>query len=379
MAIDDITTHSVYLVNHARCIHHFFKYLFYTSPYFVIVFKEWTLCLGAGICKGILPDWFDLTNRLVNRCFGYTWDSREFKKQSDQIGFSMDSWIQGCLNQHIIAAKGTILSFNEILEEELYSNLLDKATTYNLRTPVIKLFEKPKTLKPSEVLLVCEFFENEYGDTTLMQLVTLLLKPSSSINLPNSIVTFNADSLLYSLLMLFSIRNHNRGKVLFNYPKESFRKITQPFQTWSTNIPIFHLHGSISPTLKVKTRIDDSRDHLIFLESSYTKVAGSMFSWAQSNFLFFAQNNKLVFLGLSMSDPNIRRWLSWTAENYQKELQKKLGNDTLSLRHLWIKTKMKSPESQNFIDVSLHHLGVKVGLIDNWSQIGRGMENLMAK
>ena len=104
-----------------------------------------------------------------------------------------------------------------------------------------------------------------------------------------------------------------------------------------------------------------------------------MFSWAQTNFLYFAQNNKLIFLGLSMSDPNIRRWLSWTAENYNKELQKKVGDSTLSLRHIWIKTKMKSKKSQSFIDVSLHHLGVKVALIDSWADLEKGLMNIMTK
>lgn len=342
------------------------------------IHQDWTLCLGAGICKGILPDWFDLTNRIVNRCFGYSWDSKEFKKQTDLIGFSLDSWIQGCLNQHIVASKGTILSFNKILEEELYRDLLDKADKYKLRLPVMKLFEKPKSLG-SKIFDVCDFFEKEYGGTTLMQLVNVLLLAPDKTNLPKSIVTFNADSLLYSLLILFNIRNHNIGKPLISNPKEPFRKITKPYQTWGENIPIFHLHGSISPTIISKKTVDDSRDNLIFLESSYTKVAGSMFSWAQSNFLYFAQNNKLIFLGLSMTDPNIRRWLSWSSENYLKELHKKTGTDVLSLKHLWIKTKMKSTESQNFIDVSLHHLGVKVALIDKWGDLEKGLQNIMLK
>lgn len=340
---------------------------------------DWTLCLGAGICKGILPDWFDLTNRLVNRCFGFNWDAKTFKSQSELIGFSLDSWIQGCLNEHVLLTKGTITSFNEILEEELYRDLLENAYKYKIRNAVIKMFEKPKKLSQKEISEVCDFFEKQYKGTTLMQLINVLLQPSDKVCLPKSIVTFNADSLLYSLLILFNIRNFNLGKLSPLNPKEPYRKITKPYQTWGNNIPIFHLHGSISPSLNNKKKPDDSRDNLIFLESSYTKVAGSMFSWAQTNFLYFAQNNKLIFLGLSMSDPNIRRWLSWTAENYSKELQKKVGDDTLSLRHIWIKTKMKSKDSQSFIDVSLHHLGVKVALIDSWTDLEKGLINIMVK
>jgi len=340
---------------------------------------DWTLCLGAGICKGILPDWFDLTNKLVNRCLGFSWNAKTFKEQTELVGFSLDSWIQGCLNHHIISSKGNLASFNEILEEELYRDLLDNADKYKIKDAVIKLFEEPKKLSTKDLFAVCDFFEKEYGGTTLLQLIKVLLQPSDKVNLPKSIVTFNADSLLYSLLVLFNIRNNNIGQTVISNPKEPYRKITKPYQTWGNNIPIFHLHGSISPKIKSTKTPNDSRDNLIFLESSYTKVAGSMFSWAQTNFLYFAQNDKLIFLGLSMSDPNIRRWLSWTAENYSKELQQKIASDILSLRHLWIKTKMKSSETQSFIDVSLHHLGVKVALIDSWGHLEKGLMNIMEK
>ena len=32
--------------------------------------EEWSLCLGAGICHGILPEWKQLTLEVLNRCSG---------------------------------------------------------------------------------------------------------------------------------------------------------------------------------------------------------------------------------------------------------------------------------------------------------------------
>jgi ferredoxin len=87
---------------------------------------NWVLCVGAGICKGILPDWFDLTINLVNQTYGKKWDSKEFKKISDEVGFSLDSWIQGCYNKMITEGK-TVDDFNEALEKSLYQNLLEDA------------------------------------------------------------------------------------------------------------------------------------------------------------------------------------------------------------------------------------------------------------
>lgn len=337
--------------------------------------NTWSLCVGAGICRGILPDWFELTRRIVNRIFEYNWDYDSFKKNSGLIGFSLDGWIQGSLNYHVNIKKGTKESFNQILEEELYKDLFYKANAYGLILPIKQFFEKPKTLKKKDVLSVCDFFEKEYAETTLLKLVKVLVESPDKIRLPKSIITLNADSLLYSLLILFSIRNYNIGKVTFQAPEEQYRKITKPYQTWGNHIPIFHLHGSISPS--VDDKVLDSRDNLIFLEDSYNEIAGSMHSWAQSTFLYTAQNHMVVFLGLSMTDSNLRRWLGWTASNHALELNKNTADSIIALRHLWITTEQKDQELQKFTDVSLHHLGVKIALITSWSQIGDKLEYIL--
>ncbi len=278
--------------------------------------QEWTLCVGAGICKGILPDWFELTHNLVNDTFKKSWTKDEFKKVSDELGFSLDSWIQGCYNK-LLASKHTINDFYSVLEKNLYSGLLANAEKVNLKNDLIQIFESPKQIKKKKLYALCDFFESNYSGTTLMQIVSALLDASSNHKLPTSIITFNADSLLHSLLTLFNIKKQSDKKGHFHQPPESFKKVTRTFHHFADSIPIFYLHGSLSPTgSKGET---DSRDLLIFLENTYIEIAGSMNSWAQTTFLYSSQNSKMVFLGLSMSDPNIRRWLTWTNEV--------LGND----------------------------------------------------
>lgn len=329
--------------------------------------NTWSLCVGAGICRGILPDWFELTRRIVNKTFHYNWDKKKFEENSKAIGFSLDGWIQGCMNQYINIEKKSKESFNKILEEELYKDLYKKADEHKLLEVLKKVFEKPKALKFNEMKSICNFFEKEYSDTTLLQLVKVLVENPNKIKLPQSIITLNADSLLHSLIVLFSIKYHNNERTTIEFPTEQYKKITKPYQTWGNKIPIFHLHGSISPIIDGK--ILDSRENLIFLEDSYNRVAGSMYSWAQSTFLYTAQNNMILFLGLSMSDSNLRRWLGWTATNQEEELNRHKPNRIVTLRHLWIKTKQKESELQKFTDVSLHHLGVKIALIGSWNHV----------
>lgn len=339
--------------------------------------QNWILCVGAGICKGILPDWFDLTLNLVNTSFGSSWSRAEFKVIFDEVGFSLDGWIQGCYNN--LKSQGKSISeFNELLENALYGELLNEAAKSNVKDEVILLFESPKNLKKKQLLSLCDFFETKYSKTTLMQIVKALLAADAKSKLPSAIITFNADSLLHSLIVLFSIKNHYTTTGSFKIPKEPYRKVTRTFQSWAESIPIFHLHGSISPTTpKTKNTSFDSRDSLIFLESSYTDVASNMYSWAQTNFLYSAQNSKLVFLGLSMSDPNIRRWLSWTNQAYNDELNFVTGGKATSLSHLWIRTKASNIATQSFLDVSLRHMGVKIGLIEDWGKVEETMLKIM--
>lgn len=338
--------------------------------------QSWNLCLGAGICNGILPDWSELTLKLVNTTFNTTWTKEEFKGITTKVGFSLDSWIQGCFNKFKSQGK-SIDEFNKLLETCLYSDLLLKAEKSNLRKELILMFESPKKIKQKKVFELCDFFETNYGNTTLVQIVRSLVNYEDDSKLPTAIITFNADSLLHSLIVIFNIKLQSEKTGKYHQPKEAYRKVTRTFQSWSDCIPIFHLHGSISPTTDSTQNTKDSRDSLIFLESSYNEVASSMHSWAQSTFLYSATNNKLVFIGLSMSDPNIRRWLSWTNQAYISELNSVTGGKGISLPHLWIKTIANSDKIQEFMDVSLRHMGVKIGLIEDYQKIEETLKKIM--
>jgi hypothetical protein len=336
--------------------------------------QNWILCLGAGICRGILPDWFELTLNLANSTFEKKWTKDEFQEITSEVGFSLDSWIQGCFNKLQSQGK-SIEEFNKELENSLYKELLDKAEKVNLKKELILLFESPKRIKQKKVFELCEFFETNYSTTSLLQIVKALLNEDEKSKLPSAIITFNADSLLHSLIVLFNIKKQFEKTGVYKQPKELFRKVTRTFQSWADCIPIFHLHGSISPSTDKLNR--DSRDSLIFLENSYNDVASSMYSWAQSTFLYSAQNSKLVFFGLSMSDPNIRRWLSWTNQAYREELNTVTEGKGISLPHLWIKTKASSEDIQEFMDISLRHMGVKIGLIENYSKVEETFTKIM--
>lgn len=339
--------------------------------------QNWTLVVGAGICSGIMPDWSILTLNVVNTCYGTTWDAIEFKSINEKIGFSFDSWIQASLNKYLIDG-GDLDGFNKILEDELYKDLLIRADKHGIKETLINYMCTPRKKEPTPSIVI-DFFETEYGNTTLLQIVRVLNSSPEKQRLPVAIITLNADILLNTLINALNTKlNCKPNQPL---PEEPYKLVLRSYNMWSDKIPIFHLHGSIAPeqTHKVNPIIHDSRDNLIFLESTYTRVAGNMYSWAQSNFLFYSTNTTMVFIGLSMSDPNIRRWLNWAHEEMNFKLSVNRGIKDIAKRHLWIKPVPSDKSLVSFFENSLTHLGVKVGWINGYNEIEKALKYITKK
>jgi hypothetical protein len=265
-----------------------------------------------------------------------------------------------------------------ILEKQLYSDLIELAEKDGHGNTIAILLNNPTRLNKEQLLWACDFFEKHFADSTLLQLKNVLLNETEGIVLPKTIITFNADSLLYSLIVIFSVKQNFVKTKEYNFHFQKYFQVIRPFEVGSVKIPICHLHGGIFPNPIKKTKNkNDSRDNLIFAETSYTKIAGSMHSWAQNSFLFHATNTKMVFIGLSMSDPNIRRWLSWTAESLHAQMEAYKGKQETILRHVWVKTKPKDIETQKLLEPSLKHLSTKIGWLNDWSKLEGGLLNLI--
>jgi len=348
------------------------------TKYLTIKQQKWTLVVGAGICRDILPDWSVLTKNVYNRCFGTNLSIDEFHKTNASIGFSYDSWIQASLNKHILNGHNEE-SFNNILEEELYGDLLKKADSKGMKTQIINFLVQPKTSK-EKLQKIIDFFKTEFGHTTVYKLADVLSEDPNGLTLPGAIITFNADPLLHSLICGLNIIKHSTTEKPI--PVDNYKHAIKSYVMWGDKIPVFHLHGCLMPNAphKTKKKVKDSRGNLIFLESSYTRVASNMYSWAQTNFLYYATNSNMVFIGLSMSDPNIRKWLNWACSHLNQELiEKNKGKSFIAQNHIWIKAKPKVIETVDFFESSLIHLGVKTAWLDSYNDIETGLRKMMQK
>lgn len=117
------------------------------------------------------------------------------------------------------------------------------------------------------------------------------------------ILTYNFDDYLERHLSIQGIKYNT----LFN-EKGSINEF----------ISIYHVHGFL-PEVKAKSHIQSAHSKSIFLtEENYNDLYNKPYSWQISSQLSFFRENQCLFIGCSLSDPNIRRLLEITRETPRK-------------------------------------------------------------
>lgn len=345
------------------------KFKGYLSP------RAWTLCLGAGISKGIVPDWFGLTHNVVNSAFRKNISLKEFSEAVNDSGWSLDSWIQAAANKYFADGKSSS-DFKNLLEDELYSVIRSKANGLGLEKYLIQVLSFPKSAPKNRVIEVCDFLEDAFSKSTLFQVGNALIKCAKNNTAPKAVITFNADTLLETYIDLKLRSLHYRGPGPHGHPDYPFVQVTRPTLKSGDKISIIHCHGAISPRISADIKHRDSRDRLIFLEQEYLAMGASQSVWGESEFLFHAHSTKMVFLGLSMSDTNIRKWMNGINLERIRDLSLFGCDEAPNPHHIWIKPEPKSAELEEIYLLSLQHLGVRPGWIKTWQDVESAILNL---
>lgn len=113
----------------------------------------------------------------------------------------------------------------------------------------------------------------------------------------------------------FRILTYNYDDYLESY----LENIHVPFNTLydsksdiNNSLSIYHVHGYF-PEVKYKSHIQDRYRKSIYLtEEKYNELYNQPYSWQISSQLSFFRENICLFVGCSLSDPNIRRLLEMT-------------------------------------------------------------------
>lgn len=342
---------------------------------------RWTLCLGAGVSRGITPTWFDLTLSIVNETFGSRYTREDFGQLVADSGWSLDAWIQAAANEYA-SKELSALEFHNLIESLLYKQLKSDAAGTSVEKHLVQVLNNPIRAPKNRVLEVCEFFESYYKSCSLLGIVRFLIAAAKARKKPYSIITFNADTLLETLIYLFLRRDHYLGPGPHGHPLYHYKSVNRPslipHHQYKEKTNIFHCHGTIMPEGLTLKRPRDSRNRLVFLESEYQRIASITASWPETLFLFHAQTTRITFVGLSMSDANIRRWMSASEQELALDEEWVFSGKRLNPEHFWLTKKPCDAALQRLTLVSMLHLGIRPAWIDEWADIEAALMNMLA-
>lgn len=328
--------------------------------------QSWALCIGAGTSSPLLPDWFTLVDNIVhNFC-----DKKDVieKDKLKQMGFSADAMLQAIKN-HLILDDD---NFMNIISDEVYDPIKNCVTKnqWNAFCKISNMNNIPG-ITPSIWSDFIEIRNGVLNKITANQLAQVVIKSIQKNREPASILTFNGEDVFFALLQSY-YQEANIGNT------SKFDKIVNGISYHDTNrIPYIHCHGVIPIKGEKPIRGKIASDKLIYSEVDYLQIANNAFSWQSSSFIDACLHNKVVFVGVSMTDSNMRRWLSWLHSNKINELKVNGLRADCTTEHYWINKKKNTKQEMHWCEEAVAHLGVRVIWIDDWSEAGLALEKMI--
>lgn len=239
------------------------------------------LVLGAGISMGRgVPSWKTLLHKLLFRTM--TNDESNSDQASSLVVAQM--FAENLDSDPIKAAR----YLQNVYQTKIRGETFEEA----VRSVIYSALETQKTGRGNS---------NRDGTELFDELRALCLAPGRSPVL-NSVVTYNYDNLLEE-----SLRELAGEKV-----EIKFRPIyASGMRPYPLELPIYHVHGYLPNSGKLKP------DHKITLgEVSYHEQYSQAYSWQNTIQLNKFADFNCLMIGLSFTDPNLRRLLDIANEQY---------------------------------------------------------------
>lgn len=326
----------------------------------------WSLCIGAGINMPVLPDWYSLVERLIDKnCSSKDRiDIDVYKK----MGFSPDAMIQAVRNKLDVNDN----KFIQMLSEEVYAPIKNNISPVEWNA-FVKVHEAVSLagIRDEEWKNFKRIIDKVLKNTSANLLAEVVVDSISNKFVPRAILTFNGEAIFLALLNYYYWMNKTNNK-------NKFDRIVNGITNRHVNrIPYIHCHG-VLPINGVKMRKGhNANDKLVFLEESYLQLANSPISWQAINFIENCMQSKMVFVGVSLSDANMRRWLGWIHSNKMNEFRNNGIDSRDATEHFWINKKPKTEVERIWMEESVAHLGVRLVWIDEWNQVGKALKKML--
>lgn len=240
--------------------------------------KEFSLFLGAGVSASAgMPAWSDLINSLYVKAVN---------KSSDET-YEMDSADLSQLAQQVrrFNDRNPIIDARHIRRKLSTSVTDDSEFIEAVRKTLYELRKK----------------ENN-NESPLLKSISSLCTPSRERPKVRSVVTYNFDDLLERELILKKLK---------------FKSVTAEDDTYKiSELPVHHAHGYLPEESNNGTTI--AANSLVFSEECYHRIYADPYHWSNIVQLNSLRDNVCLMVGLSMTDPNLRRLLEISVRNRKK-------------------------------------------------------------
>lgn len=329
--------------------------------------EGWTLCIGAGTSHGMFPDWNELVRKLVQRD---TKDPTKANKlcQSLLSSYSPDALIQAAFER----LSFTPQDLAEILYEDVRAQL-GSVTEWKKFARILGE-SSPGTYSDETWTFFVETIRTKYPSLPALRIADVITDLLKSNLAPRAIISFNAEPVFYSLLNALSRSKYKDKRRAFNV------LIRSTSNRNADRIPYIFCHGLLPvPELSTHQNKQVSCDKLVFSETEYLQLANNSYSWQSTQFINYASSTRILFIGVSLSDSNMRRWLSWVHANRIQEITHLKSTTNPSTRHYWIHKSPGTDTEEKWIEATVAHLGVRVIWIDDWPDAAGVIKRLVGK
>jgi hypothetical protein len=275
---------------------------------------NFTLVLGAGVSSALrLPLWNDLVDSLMSDIYGRMGMSLD----SATLGALRDRYGNTILVRHLEGLVGFASDVRLLLRDQLYASFDESGA--------------------SELLLpVCE---------TFLQLAS----PSYT----SKVITYNFDNALERQL----IRVGSAYSAVFS---------AETYAAGGAGVRVYHPHGFLAHS---DNDPDGSQfsDQVVFSERDYNEHFMDPSHWANVVQLSCLMGGACIFVGASLTDPNLRRLL-----DHSRRVAK------TSARHISFQRSRGDQMADWFVETDLLSLGVRTLWVRNYDEIGPALRRLAA-
>ncbi|WP_164525432.1 SIR2 family protein [Siminovitchia acidinfaciens] len=302
-----------------------------------------SLFLGSGVSKDCgLPLWDELIGRL----------------SSGIISNLMDLDLHYTEKNLLTKELSDLLSNNPLLS----ASYLERGFSNTYSKKVKKGKGKGKVSFNNKIHenLYSQFNNLENKESQIFKIAESILQSTSNKGI-KKVITYNYDDLLQ--LCLNKLNPSCEVQTIY---KDSNREPRQ--------FPIYHVHGFLPQRMENYPEYNIDEQEIIFTEDSYYKLQNEPYSWRNLTQINAFREDTVLMIGLSLTDPNIRRLLMQTSQQTDKKhfilLHRYSGSTSKNLEDLIPKVTNKFLDLHHHIlEENFKKLGVNVIWYENHSDI----------